>query len=567
MKTKRFLATVLTLTMIITILSAFTLTTFAADGDISLSVFIPTGGTAEITLPGAATFADLKAEMEEVFEISFEDDGYGIYCSDAKIYYDYKQPEDTKTLAELGFKSGYKVYAEKNLWTATEENPIKIFGLTITGGTGCCEPYGDYSNADYYWNYHYKTIMLSSAAKNSNIVISGTADSDAYFISKGKSYVTFDGVTMSNDSESCITLNASAKLYLCLKGNNTLTTTGGETPTIVLNNSDSKLLVYDWSDYKTDDGYGGGTLTVNSMVSGVPAIGTDPAGTAETDGVSIAYSAFVTANGGANAPGIKTTKLSVTKGQLISNGGTGSTEGINIFGTDSNSVNITNGVVKTSVIKTNLENSKAGTVVINEGADIDEIINAVVYCNVNNDTTVTNGTKYYKINNSIDTEKASVEFLAGTTTLSSEEYAKAGDVVTLAVTPADGYEISDVKVNGNVIEEIDGDYEFIMPDELAEITVAFAGDSTESYDWNIQYNAANHQAIVTAKEAGEYTVIFADYENGRLNNIDCVPITLSLGENTVSQTDTSITLSKDDKVMIWNNMTELVPACTALIIE
>ena len=314
---------------------------------------------------------------------------------------------------------------------------------------------------------------------------------------------------------------------------------------------------------------GTGKLTATTYCEGMPGIGTC-SDDATVWGMDI-YGGTIIANGGANAPGIRTGALYMSGGNVTANGGENSTEGIYVYGAKNalytNPLEITGGVLNTSVIRPNQTDSDVGIVVLNEGSAVDEVIDSNVYCNVNNDTIVTNGTKYYKINNSIDTEKASVEFLAGTTTLSSKEYAKAGDVVTLAVTPADGYEISDVKVNGDVIDEIDGDYEFIMPDELAEITVAFAGDSTESYEWNIEYDAANHQAIVTAKDAGEYTVIFADYENGRLNDVDCVPVTLELGENTVPQTYTSITLSKDDKVMIWNNMTELVPACTALIIE
>lgn len=566
MKTKKLLATVLTLTMIITLLSAFTLTTFAADGDISLSVSIPTGGTAEITLPGTAIFADLKSEMEKVFKISFADEGFGVYCPDAKIRYDHEQPEDTKTLAELGFQSGYKVYAEKTLWTATEENPIKIFGITITGGTGSCEPYGDYSTADYYWNYYYKTLTVN-AAKASNVIFSGNADAGAYFIMKSTAYATFDNLTMSRDSGPCMIINSNAKTYLFLKGNNMLTTTGGDESAIMINNSTSiskgKLYIYDYSAYKTTAGYGGGTLTANSTIDGVPAIMSDTT----TGGVILSYSGVLTANGGKGAPGIKVTSLTVNSGTLTSNGGEESTEGINVFGTASGSLNISGGVIKTSVIKPNQTDSYVSTVVINEGSDIDEIIDSNVYCNVNNNTKVTDGTKYYKINNRIDSAKASIEFLAGTTTYLKQAYAKAGDVVTLAVTPADGYEISDVKVNGNIIDEIYGDYEFTMPDGLAEITVDFKTDSGEVYEWSIEYDGTNHQAIVVAEEAGEYTVIFADYENGRLNDIDCVPFTLNLGENTVPQIDTGITLSKEDKVMIWNSMTELVPACEALVIQ
>ena len=213
MKTKKLLATILTLTMIFALLSAFTLTTSAEDGDISLSAFIPTGGTAEITLPGTATFADLKSEMEKVFEISFADDGFGVYCSDAKIYYDHKQPEDTKTLAELGFKSGYKVYAEKEMWTDTTQTPIKLFGLTITGGKGCCEPFGSYTDADFYWNYYYKTITIKTSTA---IKISGVGEQNANIIvNNGNKYtnLTVSDLSLTNSDGSCIWLNPRSSLW------------------------------------------------------------------------------------------------------------------------------------------------------------------------------------------------------------------------------------------------------------------------------------------------------------------------------------------------------------------
>lgn len=567
MKTKKYLSTILNLTIIIALLSAFTLTASASDGDICLSASIPTGKSAELVLQGTDTFADLKAEMEKAFEISFADDGFGVYCSDAKIYYDHKQPEDTQTLAELGFESGDKVYAEKTMWENTTETPIKLFGLTITGGTGCCEPYGDYTNVDYYWNYYYKQITIKTSTA---IKISGVGEKNAnILVSNGGKYtnLTVSDLSLTTGDGACIYLNPSSWLKLTFEGENTFISTGEDdnygnekSPAIDMNSSiaNTYLILK-----------GTGKLTATSYCEGMPGIGTDSEDTTMW-GMDV-YSGTVIANGGAGAPGIKTGALYMSGGNVTANGGEVSTEGIYVYGTGnglySNPLEIVGGVVNTSVIRPNQTDSNVGIVVINEGSDIDEIIDSNVYCNVNNDTTVTNGTKYYKINNSVDTEKASVDFFAGTTTLSSKQYAKAGDVVTLAVTPADGYEISDVKVNGDVIDEIDGDYEFTMPDEIAEITVTFAGDSTESYEWNIEYDAINHQAIVTAKDAGEYTVIFADYENGRLNDIDCIPVTLSLGENTVSQTDTSISLSKDDKVMIWNNMTEIVPVCTALTIK
>ncbi len=565
MKTGKFLMGLL----VIVLLTVFFVSAqvFAADGDISLSAFIPTGGTAEITLPGTATFADLKAEMGKAFDISFVDEGFGVYCSDAKIYYDHNQPDDTKTLAELGFESGDKVYAEKEMWTDTTETPIKLFGLTITGGKGCCEPFGSYNSADFYWNYYYKTITIKTSTA---IKISGIGEQNANIIvNNGNEYtnLTVSDLSLTNSDGSCIWLNPNSWLKLTLEGENTFVSTGEDavdsndmTPAIAMNSgtANTYLILR-----------GTGKVTATTYCEGMPGIGTC-SNDATVWGMDI-YGGTIVANGGAGAPGIRTGALYMSGGDVTANGGENSTEGIYVYGAENafytNPLEITGGVVKTSVIRTNQTDSDVGIVVLNESSDVDEIIDSNVYCNVNNDTTVTNGTKYYRIDNSIESEKASVEFFAGTTTFLSEKYAKPGDVVYFTVAPVDGYEIANVKVNGTVIEDIDGDYEFSMPDGLAEITVDFKTGSEESYEWGIGYDGTNQQAVITAEEAGEYTIIFADYEGGVFSIANCVSTTLNTGENTVPQTNTDITLSAGDKVFVWKNMTGFVPVCEALIME
>lgn len=564
MRIGKFLLGCLTVVLMTIFVSA---QAFAADGDISLLSFIPTGGTAEITLPGTATFADLKAEMEKAFDISFADEGFGVYCSDAKIYYDHNQPEDTKTLAELGFESGDKVYAEKEMWMDTTATPIKLFGLTITGGTGCCEPFGSYNSADFYWNYYYKTITIKTSTA---IKISGIGEQNANIIvNNGNKYtnLTVSDLSLTNSDGSCIWLNPNSWLKLTLEGENTFVSTGEDavydndmTPAIAMNSdlANTYLILR-----------GTGKVTATTYCEGMPGIGTC-SDDATVWGMDV-YGGTIIANGGAGAPGIRTGALYMSGGDVTANGGENSTEGLYVYGEENglyaNPLEITGGVVKTSVIRPNQTDSDVGVVVLNESSDVDEIIDSNVYCNVNNDTTVTNGTKYYRVDNSIEPEKASVEFFAGTTTFISEKYAKPGDMVYFAVAPADGYEIANVKINGTVIEDIDGDYEFSMPDGLAEITVDFKTVSEESYEWGIGYDGTNQQAVITAEEAGEYTIIFADYEGGAFSIANCVSVTLNTGENTVPQTNTDITLLAGDKVFVWKNMTGFVPVCEALIVE
>lgn len=67
-------------------------------------------------------------------------------------------------------------------------------------------------------------------------------------------------------------------------------------------------------------------------------------------------------------------------------------------------------------------------------------------------------------------------------------------------------------------------------------------------------------ATLAIPTAGTYTLIFADYEETRLNNVDVVTVTAQ-SDNTVVNvpSEINITLCADDKIMLWQNMTNLVP--------
>lgn len=67
-------------------------------------------------------------------------------------------------------------------------------------------------------------------------------------------------------------------------------------------------------------------------------------------------------------------------------------------------------------------------------------------------------------------------------------------------------------------------------------------------------------ATAAIPTAGEYTVVFADYENGRLNSIDMVTQAFSVGMITVSP-ESDITFGYGDKIMLYDNMISLVPLC------
>ena len=75
----------------------------------------------------------------------------------------------------------------------------------------------------------------------------------------------------------------------------------------------------------------------------------------------------------------------------------------------------------------------------------------------------------------------------------------------------------------------------------------------------------NDTATVYAREPGEYSVIFADYDGDMLNNAEIVKVTLSKGETkTVARKNTSYTLGEGDMVMMWKDMINIVPACESL---
>lgn len=71
------------------------------------------------------------------------------------------------------------------------------------------------------------------------------------------------------------------------------------------------------------------------------------------------------------------------------------------------------------------------------------------------------------------------------------------------------------------------------------------------------------KATVLILKEGTYTFVFADYENGGLNGVDIVTVTVTaeqLGENTVISSF-DITLTKGDKVMLWNSLSAMTPLC------
>lgn len=92
------------------------------------------------------------------------------------------------------------------------------------------------------------------------------------------------------------------------------------------------------------------------------------------------------------------------------------------------------------------------------------------------------------------------------------------------------------------------------------------GDVIETYI--VSYNASSKSAIVTVKETGKYTLIFAKYNTkNALSDIDVVEFDFKKGKNNVPQEITTFALSTGDKVMLRNSMTGLTPIAEVFIIK
>ena len=443
----------------------------------------PSGLDTEITIDIEATVADLKDAVAAKANVTFGDNSvYRLFGEDIG-YPNSRLDDDTKILGDIGFANGQTIHLEKDdtaPWD-TSEAPIKIFGLTITGGTGAQEPYGAYSNADYQWNYAYKTITLTGCASGTNVTISGTAEEGTHIIVRSNTwrYLTLDGVSMSADYP-CITVNASAKLDLTIKGTNTLVSSSrteyGNTykfPAISLNQSKSQLRIND----------GGGTLTATSTCDGMPGIGTT--GDDQSVGKFTIYGGTVTANGGKGAPGVRTSSLYMSGGKLTANGGTDSTSDIYIYGTDTKSIQIIKGDGPVIVADTVVANVN-GYVNINEGTNIKKLTAPDVYFNVDTNTEVT-GNAWYPITDNASSSNGSLAYTAGITDSMNRPtiYGKAGDTVSFTVSPASGQEVSSVTANDSAITASEGVYSFTMPKKSTAVKVTFAPTTcTVTFDAN-----------------------------------------------------------------------------------
>lgn len=63
--------------------------------------------------------------------------------------------------------------------------------------------------------------------------------------------------------------------------------------------------------------------------------------------------------------------------------------------------------------------------------------------------------------------------------------------------------------------------------------------------------------------AGAYTIVFADYEDNRLANVEALEVTVDKAQAVRVASDKEFTLGTGDKIMLWDDFEKLTPMCEA----
>lgn len=98
--------------------------------------------------------------------------------------------------------------------------------------------------------------------------------------------------------------------------------------------------------------------------------------------------------------------------------------------------------------------------------------------------------------------------------------------------------------------------------EFSDVVVS----DTESVLSINAYDLKEGLVTVTCAEAGEYTLVFADYEDNKLNNVRLVPQKFNAGVNYVNKPE-DIEMYVGDKIFLWENMETIKPLCEAYPIK
>ena len=313
------------------------LMTAALAADVAVQVNVPDGRSATLMMDTDNTVQQLRDAIKTEFGVTVDGTDWWLYCSAAGVpsnKYDYRMQDVTKTLTDY-FLTGSDpskeiVYLERDLWEATESAPVKMFGLTIYGGTGARDTSSPgWSSADFVWNEYYKCITIRTAGKP--LTISGSAINGANILinatqGSGNAELTLDNVSLHtayrpkphNDTPECLFINAMQTLELTLVGNNTMTC-DGDAAALGMSNTELALIIT-----------GSGSLEATSKSVNYPGIGTQLV-YEDQDWGDIAItieSGTITTQGGANMPGMLARSVTVNGGTLTATSGNSAVPGL-----------------------------------------------------------------------------------------------------------------------------------------------------------------------------------------------------------------------------------------------
>lgn len=114
--------------------------------------------------------------------------------------------------------------------------------------------------------------------------------------------------------------------------------------------------------------------------------------------------------------------------------------------------------------------------------------------------------------------------------------------------------------NGNM-------YVTLTVTEFSDIKLLDTPETPETYEFSISdYDEKMGTVVVCCAEAGEYALIFTDYEKDRLNDIKMEVLDFKAGLNTVPLPK-ELMLSSGDKIFLWENMENIKPLCEAYTIK
>ena len=114
--------------------------------------------------------------------------------------------------------------------------------------------------------------------------------------------------------------------------------------------------------------------------------------------------------------------------------------------------------------------------------------------------------------------------------------------------------------NGNM-------YVTLTVTEFSDIKLLDTPETPETYEFSISdYDEKMGTVMVSCAEAGEYALIFADYEKDRLNDMKMEVLDFEAGLNPVPLPK-ELTISSGDKIFLWENMEAIKPLCEAYTIK